>query len=92
MPQLLLETNDRMSMRIASEEKSLLIRAVAIKHTNLTEFVICNVVSIAQKIIDDNERLQLIERDSLHVLELLDSPPTPNDKLMTAAFSLPMLS
>ena len=78
-----------MSLRIASEEKSLLIRAAALQHTNLTDFVISNAVSVARKIINENERLELTERDSLHVLDLLDNPPAPNEKLMAAAFSLP---
>lgn len=88
MPQIPVETNDRMSLRIASAEKSLLMRAAALQHTNLTEFVIRNVVSVAQKVIDENERLALTERDSLHVLDLLDNPPAPNDKLTAAAFAL----
>ena len=89
MPQIPVETNDRMSLRIASEEKSLLMRAAALQHSNLTEFVIRNVVSIAHKVVSENERLALTERDSLHVLALLDNPPAPNDKLMAAAFALP---
>ena len=89
MPQAPVENNERMSLRIASEEKSLLMRAAAIEHTNMTEFVIRNVISAARKVIDKNERLELTERDSLHVLELLDEPPTPNKKLMAAAFTLP---
>ena len=92
MPQIPLETNDRISLRIASEEKSLLIRAAALQHTNLTEFVIRHVISAAQKVIDENERLELTERDSLYVLDLLDNPPVPNDKLMAAAFALPKRS
>lgn len=89
MPRIPVETNDRMSLRIASEEKSLLMRAAALQHTNLTEFVIRNVVSVARKIIDESEQLELSERDSLQVLDLLDNPPAPNDKLMAAAFALP---
>ncbi len=89
MPQIPVETNDRMSLRIASEEKLILMRAAALQHTNLTEFVIRNVVSAARKIIEENERFELTERDSLHVLNLLDNPPAPNDKLLKAAFSLP---
>lgn len=92
MPQVPVETNDRMSLRIASEEKSLLMRAATLQHTNLTEFVIRNVMSVARKIIDENEQLKLTERDSLHVLALLDNPPAPNDKLMAAAFALPKRS
>ncbi len=89
MPRIPVETNDRMSLRIASEEKSLLLRAASLQHTNLTEFVVRNAVLVARKIIDENEQLQLTERDSLHVLELLDNPPTPNGKLIAAALALP---
>lgn len=92
MPQIPVETNDRMSLRIASDEKSLLMRAAALQHTNLTEFVLRNVMSVARKIIDENERLALTERDSLYVLDLLDNPPAPNDKLMAAAFAMPKQS
>ncbi len=89
MPRTPVETSDRMSFRIAAEEKSLLIRAATIQHTNLTEFVIRNAVSTARKVIDENDRLELTERDSLYVLGLLDNPPKPNDKLIAAAFALP---
>ncbi|WP_445374481.1 type II toxin-antitoxin system TacA family antitoxin [Photorhabdus tasmaniensis] len=77
MPQIPVETNDRMSLRIASEEKLLLMRAAALQHINLTEF---------------DEWMELTERDSLYVLNLLDNPPAPNDKLMAAAFALPKQS
>ncbi len=92
MPQVPVETNDRMSLRIASNEKLLLMRAAALQHTNLTEFVLRNVMSAARKVIDEKERLELTEKDSLHVLELLDNPPAPNDKLMAAAFAMPKQS
>ena len=36
-----------------------------------------------------NEPRRLSERDSLRVLDLLDSPPPPNDKLLAAASALP---
>ena len=92
MPQNPVETNDRMSIRIASEEKALLMRAAALQHTNLTEFVLRNVMSVARKVIDENERMELTEQDSLHVLDLLDNPPAPNNKLIAAAFALPKQS
>ncbi len=89
MPQIPLENNDRMAFRIAPEEKILLIRAATLQHTNLTEFVIRNVISIAREVIEENENLLLSERDSLYVLNLLDSPPAPNAKLIAAAFAMP---
>jgi uncharacterized protein (DUF1778 family) len=57
MPQITVITNDRISLRIASEAKSLLIRSPALQHINLTEFVIRNAVSVARKVIEENERL-----------------------------------
>ena len=92
MPQIPVGTNDRVSLRIASDDKLLLMRAAALQHTNLTDFVVRNVVPVAQKIIDEGERLSLTERDSLRMMELLDNPPAPNDKLMAAAFALPKRS
>ena len=86
------ETSDRMSLRVASEEKSLLMRAAALQHTNLTEFMIRNGLLAAKKVIEENERMALSEKDSLWVMDLLDNPPEPNDKLMKAAFDLPKQS
>lgn len=89
MPRIPVENNDRMSLRIASKEKSLLLRAAALQHVNLTEFVIRNAVAVAHKVIDENKRLELTEKDSLRALDLLDNPPAPNDKLLAAAIALP---
>jgi uncharacterized protein (DUF1778 family) len=89
MPRVPVENNDRMSLRIAAEEKSLLVRAAALQHTNLTEFVIRTVVAAARDVIDQSERVELTERDSVRVLGLLEDPPEPNEKLMAAAYALP---
>jgi uncharacterized protein (DUF1778 family) len=78
-----------MSLSIAAEGKSPLLRAAALLHTNLSEFGICNVVPAARKVIEAHEQLELTERDSLYVLDLLDIPPASNDKLIAAAFALP---
>ena len=40
MPRVAVEDNSRMSLRIRPEEKATLLRAVALKHTDLTEFVL----------------------------------------------------
>lgn len=91
MPQLPVEGNSRMSLRIPTEEKVLLLRAVALKHTNLTDFVISSAIEAARSVIDQAERLRLSERDSLLALDLLENPPVPNAKLMAAAKALPNL-
>ncbi len=92
MPRIPVENNDRMSLRIAAEEKSLLVRAAALEHTNLTEFVIRTAVANAREVIELSERQELTERDSLQVMDLLENPPEPNEKLMAAAFAMPKAS
>ena len=92
MPRVPVENNDRMSLRIAAEEKSLLVRAAALQHTNLTEFVIRTAVANAKEVIELSERQALSERDSLQVMDLLENPPKPNEKLMAAAFAMPKAS
>ncbi|CCW31146.1 Putative ABC-type transport system (fragment) [Xenorhabdus nematophila F1] len=64
-------------------------RAAAIQHTNLTDFVISHILPVAKKIVEDDERLNLTERDSKLVMDLLDNPPEPNAKLLAAAFAMP---
>ena len=68
MPQVPVETNARLSFRIPSDEKALLIRAARIQHTNLTEFVIRTALSMAREVIEQSECITLTERDSLKVL------------------------
>ncbi len=89
MPQISVKDNTRMSLRIPAEEKALLMRAVALQRTSLTDFVIRTAVEAVRTVIDQAERVALSERDSLRVLELLENPPAPNERLMKAALSLP---
>jgi len=88
-PRIAVEDNSRMPLRIRAEEKALLLRAVALKHTDLTDFVIRNAVEAARAVVEEADRLQLSERDSLRVLDLLENPPVQNAKLLAAARALP---
>ena len=89
MPRVAVDDNSRMSLRIRAEEKAILLRAVALKHTDLTEFVIRHAVRAAKAVINEADRVQLSERDSLRVLDLLENPPAPNARLLAAAQALP---
>ena len=89
MPQVPVKENSRMSLRIPPAEKALLMRAVTLKRTSLTDFVIRTAVAAAHEIIEQAERVQLSERDSLRALEFLENPPAPNEKLKAAAHALP---
>ena len=78
-----------MSLRIRAEDKALLLRAVALTHTDLTDFVIRHTLSAAKAVIEEADHLQLSERDSMRVLDLLENPPAPNARLRAAAEALP---
>lgn len=88
MPRLAVEDNSRMSLRIPAEEKTILLRAAALKRTDLTDFVRQHSLKAARAVIQESERLQLSERDSLRVLAALENPPKPSAKLLAAAKSL----
>jgi uncharacterized protein (DUF1778 family) len=89
MPRIAVEDNSRMSLRIRPEEKALLLRAVALSHTDLTGFVVRHALLAAKAAIEEADHVRLSERDSLRVLDLLENPPAPNAKLLAAARALP---
>jgi uncharacterized protein (DUF1778 family) len=78
-----------MSLRIRPDDKALLLRAVSLKHTDLTDFVVRHALRAAKAVVEEADRVQLSGRDSLRVLDLLENPPAPNAKLIAAARSLP---
>ena len=89
MPRTAVENNNRMALRIRPADKARLMRASALEHTDLTDFILRNVLRAADAVIEQAERVELSERDSLRVLELLEQPPVPNARLMAAARALP---
>lgn len=92
MPRPAIEDNSRMSLRIRAEDKAMLLRAVALKRTDLTDFVLGHALRAAQAVIEASDRVRLSGRDSLRVLELLENPPSPNARLRAAARALPRRS
>jgi uncharacterized protein (DUF1778 family) len=92
MPRIAVEDNSRMSLRIRAEEKAMLMRAVALKRTDLTDFVLCHALRAAKAVIAEADRVRLSARDSLRVLDLLENPPKPNARLLAAAKALPRRS
>lgn len=88
MPRVAIEDNNRMSLRIPAKEKAILLRAAALKHMDLSEFVRQHSVEAAKAVIREEEHIALSQRDSLRVLALLENPPKPNAKLLSAAKAL----
>src|SRR5215471_14379496 len=89
MPRVAVDDNKRMNLRVRPEQKAMLMRAAALRNTDLTDFVLQNALREARNVIDEAERTVLSERDSLLVLSLLENPPAPNAKLRAAIAALP---
>ena len=89
MPRVAVEDNQRMNLRVTQPAKSRLVRAAALRHTDLTDFVIQTALREADAVIAASEVVKLSERDSLRVLDLLENPPAPNDRLRAAIAAMP---
>lgn len=89
MPRLAVDDNERMNLRLRPAQKATLVRAAALKHTDLTDFVLQPALREAKAVIEATERTVLSERDSLLVLKLLEKPPAPTAKLRAAIAAMP---
>jgi uncharacterized protein (DUF1778 family) len=89
MPRIAVDDNKRINLRIRPEQKATLMRAAALRNTDLTDFVLRPALREARRVIQEAEQIVLSERDSLLVLDLLENPPAPNAKLRAAIKALP---
>ncbi len=89
MPRVAIDDNSRMSLRIRAEDKALLLRAVSLQQTDLTDFVLQHALRAAKDVIAETEHLHVSAQDSARILDLLENPPSPNAKLLAAARALP---
>ena len=75
----------RVELRLRPEDKAVLTRAVALERLDLTGFILRAALPHAKATIAGAEKLVLSERDSLRVLDLLENPPEPPERLIHAA-------
>jgi len=89
MPHPAVEDSERMNLRVKPGVKARLVRAAALRNTDLTEFVTRTALREAEAVIEAAEHVKLSERDSLLVLDLLENPPPANARLRAAIAALP---
>jgi uncharacterized protein (DUF1778 family) len=89
MPRVAVDDNQRMNLRLRPEQKATLMRAAALRNTDLTDFVLEPALREARAVIEESERIVLSARDSLTVLNLLEHPPASNARLRAAIAALP---
>jgi uncharacterized protein (DUF1778 family) len=89
MPRPAVDDNRRMNLRISPETKAKLVRAAALRDTDLTSFVTQSALREAEAVIAAADVLTVSGRDYTRILELLENPPKPNTKLKAAIAALP---
>jgi uncharacterized protein (DUF1778 family) len=89
MSRAIVEDNSRLALRVRTDDKALLMRAVAIEHTHMTDFILRHALDAARKVIEQAEHVALSGRDSLRVLDALEKPRAPTARLISAARRLP---
>ena len=89
MSRAIVEDNSRLALRVRADDKATLVRAVALAHTHMTDFILRHALEAARKVIEQAEHVALSGRDSLRVLDALENPPPPNAKLVGAARRMP---
>lgn len=85
MPRPAVHRDDRLELRATKEEKRLIAAAAAYERLDVTSFIMRTALPVAREVVERNERIVLSERDTLRVLELLESPPKPTAALLAAA-------
>ena len=89
MPRAAIDDSDRMNLRVKPEVKARLMRAAALRHTDLTSFVTQSALREAEAVIAEADVIRASDRDFTRIVELLENPPKPNDRLRAAAAALP---
>ncbi len=89
MPRASVDDNKRMNLRVSPDTKAKLVRAAALRDTDLTSFVTQSALREAEAVIEAAELVRLSARDHARVLDLLENPPKPNAKLRAAIAALP---
>jgi len=89
VPSIANENSERMSLRVAATAKAKLVRAAALRNTDLRDFVTQSALREAEAVIEEAETIKVSKRDHVCILELLENPPKPNAKLRAAIAGLP---
>ena len=85
MPRPIVDGTHRLALRVRAEDEARLMPAVALTHTDMTDFILRHALDAARKVIDQAEHVTLSERDTLRVLDAQEYASTPNAKLLGVA-------
>ena len=72
------------SAQVSNAVADTLLEAAELTGSTLDQFVVQSALENAQRIIERERTISLTREDAAFLLELLDSPPAPNEAMTTA--------
>jgi len=75
----------RIDLRLTDEDKDLIEEAAAMTNQTITQFMVNSASERAAEVIEQHRRLILNEDSWKRVMDALDNPPEPNERLKRAA-------
>ena len=79
-------TNGRITIRVNSDTKALLERALSLSgYASLNSFIANAAVTEAKRLIEQNMRIQLCQKDALAFVRGLEKPIITNERFLQAA-------
>ena len=80
----LLPKQDRIGARVSHDVYQTLVRAAELTGATVNQFLVQSALKEAQAVIEREQVIRLSGADWNWMLELLDNPPEPNEKLKAA--------
>lgn len=75
---------ERLEARVTVDLKDLIQRAASLRGMSITEFVVSSAELEARKVVREHEVIKLNARESKALIELLENPPEPGERLVAA--------
>jgi uncharacterized protein (DUF1778 family) len=85
MSQSARQRNDKLQIRIDKSTKAKIEQAASYSNKTISDFVLENIVPVAEKIIDEHTTIKVSDRDWNKLMSALENPPEPNQALKRAA-------
>jgi len=77
--------SERMELRISPHDKQEIEQAAQLSRVSVSQFIADSARERAEQIINEHKRIQLTEASYKAVMEALENPPEPNERLRRAA-------
>ncbi len=74
-----------LEVRLSADEKKLIEEAAALSEQPVGDYTVSTLVESARRLVDGHRPIRLSSRDRDRLLELLDNPPKPGERLLRAA-------